>query len=722
MTLIIVSNRLPFTIDKNTGEFITNSGGLVSALSDVDIEGNTIWAGIAPEGMNESEWASLPVQIKEKYSPVFVPPDLYDRYYNGIGNDVLWPLFHYEGSLIQFSWGDWQSYCEVNIMIASAIADTAEENDSVWIHDFHLFLVPKYLRNLRPDLKIGFFLHIPFPSSEVFRQLPSRKEILEGILSADVVGFHDYSYLRHFCSAADTLLHNNSNMLFINYKGRKIQLGVFPISIDTEKFIVASASTKVAEIYDRYSQEIKDNYLILGVDRLDYIKGVLIRLKAFKDLLISNEELRGKVTLLQIAIPTRQNVPQYMNLKSQMEQMVGEINGQFGKPDYVPVRYIYSSVSFNELVALYRLADALLVTSRRDGMNLVSLEYIASQPESDPGMVILSEFTGASSILSHAIPINPWDIEGTSAAIKFVINMTQEDRKKRNSPMLEFLRNYNVTDWAQSFINVLESTDNHIYLKQKQLKFDNDKLPDELKEIYDTKSLILLDYDGTLVPIRKTPSEAIISPNTKEIIAELLKKENVEIVIISGRDEEFLKTQFSGLDISIASEHGAKFYNSKTKESTILINSNINSWFMMAKKIMDDYSSRVPDSLVEVKEYAIAWHYRLSPQRFASYQAYKLKDELERGSANLPLTVIKGNKVIEARAVEANKGYFVNWLLQNNYSGYKVVAIGDDTTDEEMFASVHNRGISIKVGNESINSDFLINSQEDVINFLKALF
>ncbi|RYX98311.1 trehalose-6-phosphate synthase, partial [bacterium] len=431
------SNRLPFTKDKKTGEFIPTSGGLVSALSGIETNEKTIWAGIAPDGMSESEWALLPEQIQESYSPVFVPPDLYDRYYNGIANDVLWPLFHYEGSLIQFSWKDWQSYCEVNIMVASAIADAAKENDSVWIHDFHLFLVPKYLRNLRPDLKIGFFLHIPFPSSEVFRQLPSRKEILEGILSADLVGFHDYSYLRHFCDAADTLLHNNSNMLFIDYNGKKVNLGVFPISIDTEKFIAASDSSEVAEIYQKYSQEIKDNYLILSVDRLDYIKGVLIRLKAFRDLLVANKELRGKVTLLQIAIPTRQNVTQYMNLKSQMEQMIGEINGEFGKPDYVPVRYIYSSVSFNELVALYRLADALLVTSRRDGMNLVSLEYIASQPESDPGMVILSEFTGASSILSHAIPINPWDIEGTSNAIKYTINMTQEERINRNSPMLK---------------------------------------------------------------------------------------------------------------------------------------------------------------------------------------------------------------------------------------------------------------------------------------------
>jgi trehalose 6-phosphate synthase/phosphatase len=607
-------------------------------------------------------------------------------------------------------------------MVAQVIADNAAEIDSIWIHDFHLFLVPKYLRNLRSELKTGFFLHIPFPSSEVFRQLPSRKEILEGMLEADLIGFHDYAYLRHFCEAADTLLHKNSNMLFINYQGRKVSLGVFPISIDTEKFIVASVSTEVMEIYEKYRKEKKDSFLILGVDRLDYIKGVLIRLKAFRELLTSNESLRGNVTLLQIAIPTRLNVPQYMKLKLEMEQMVGEINGEFGKPDYVPVKYIYSSVSFNELVALYRLADSLLVTSRRDGMNLVSLEYIATQAPDNPGVVILSEFTGAASILSHAITINPWDIEGTASAIRHAINMTVEDRIKSHSPMLKFLRNYNVTDWAESFINTFASTDNRIPLKQTLFSFNNDQIPEEVIKLKSSKCLLLLDYDGTLTPIRKTPGEAVISSEVREIIIELLKKENIEVIIISGRDAGFLQTQFEGINISMACEHGSKFYNAKTREWTVMINSNINSWFPMAEKIMNDYSLRVPDSLVETKEYGIAWHYRLSPQRFAMYQAYKLKDELERGFANLPVTILPGNKVIEARAVEANKGYFVNWLLQtNDYSDYRVIAFGDDITDEEMFASVNRWGVSIKVGGESINANYMVNSPEDVLQFLKAM-
>ncbi len=721
MTWIIVSNRLPFSKDKKSGELVKASGGLVSAIEGINPLHKKTWLGIAHEEITQEECNQLK---NEEYKPVFISPELYDIYYNKISNGVLWPIFHYEGSLIQFSRREWEKYIEVNRIIAENIALVADEKDLIWIHDFHFFLVPRFLRELRPELKTGFFLHIPFPSSEVFRQLPSRKEILEGVLESDLIGFQDYSYLRHFCNSCKGLLDLDSNMLFIDYKGRKVNLGVFPVSIDTEKFIKASSSKEVNIILEKYKSEKNYKYLLLGVDRLDYIKGIIIRLKAFRELLSLYPDMRGEISLLQVSVPTRQDVTDYIELKTKVEILISEINGEFGKPNYVPIQYLYSSVSFNELVALYKLADAALITSRRDGMNLVALEYIASQDEDNPGVVILSEFTGASSVLSHSIGVNPWDIEGTAHKIYYAVKMEKNEKIFRNKQMQKYLKKYNSSQWAESFTESLQNTTKFKQNKeQKTISFRNKILPEELKIDKENELLVFLDYDGTLVPIQNTPEQAVLSSETFELLKNVLKNEKIHIVIVSGRNGDFLTKQFKDLNISIAAEHGAKFYHTEKKEWHSLVLSDKDSWFPSAEKIMNDYSSRVPGSFVEVKEFGLAWHYRLSPSEFGSYQAKKLKDELETGLANLPVTVLFGNKVVEARVIEANKGFFIKWYLETEKNKNEtIIAIGDDITDEEMFLPLLNIGINIKVGlNGNSIAKYRFKLQKEVYDFFRFL-
>ncbi len=723
MRWIIVSNRLPFSKFEN-GELKKSSGGLVTALSGVHTEAPMLWAGIAPDGMTPSLWAEQPDDIKKAYHPVFVNESDYEHYYNGISNDVFWPLFHYEGGRIKFDPVNWQSFMAVNRQIADAIAEISQPGDFIWVHDFHLFLVPQYLRERDLNVRIGFFLHIPFPSSELFRQLPVREELLKGVLGADLIGFHDYAYLRHFCNALLGVLDVDSNMLSLHWQNRNIRLGVFPVSIDVENFMQTAAGPVTEAFYQRYKANRHYSHLVLGVDRLDYSKGLILKLQMFKALLEQHPELQGQVSLLQIAIPTRQDVEEYQKLRAEFERLVGEINGAFSRPNYVPVQYMYSSVGFQELLALYQLADVMLVTSRRDGMNLVALEYIVSQKLDNPGMVVLSEFTGAASMLSSVLTINPWDAFGSAEKIYQALMMPLDERQLRNQAMQEFLKGYTATDWAASFMEELSEDVVSIERLQIEMKLLEPAFMDNFLSRITSPLLLFLDYDGTLVPIRSEPKLATLPESTRELLMKLTSLPHIEVVIISGRDLNFLREQFQGVPVSLAAEHGAKLYDHQRDESVSLIWTAIDAWYPSAERIMTDYSRRVPGSLVEHKEYSIAWHYRKSPAEFGRYQARKLKEELEVGLSNLPVSILSGDKVIEARAVEANKGYFIRNFLESYFSEHAqtaIMAIGDDVTDEDMMQVLPDGSFTIKVGKAQTWARYRLAEQSDVLTLLKTL-
>jgi trehalose 6-phosphate synthase/phosphatase len=723
MRWIIVSNRLPLTVNAD-GELSRASGGLVTALSGVHNQAEQVWVGIAPAEISSNQWHELDPALTQVYVPVFIEPDLYDRYYNGMANDVFWPLFHYEASLIKFEPQNWEAYREVNQVLAQTISTIAQPGDLVWIHDFHLFLLPRLLRQLQPELKSGFFLHIPFPSSELFRQLPVRHEVLSGILGADLIGFHDYSYLRHFCSALKSVFDLDSNLMHLIWERRNLQLGVFPVSIDTSSMLQATQSAETAAVLQRYNDDKSYKYLILGVDRLDYSKGLLLKLQIFRNLLQNNPELQGQVTLLQIAIPTRQDVEEYQKLRLQMEQLIGEINGKYAHPNYVPVQYMYSSISFHELLALYRMADVMLVTSQRDGMNLVAMEYLVSQPPENPGTLVLSEFTGASSVLSGAMVINPWDSQESACILAQALNLPLHDRQQRYQSTVKFLQGYTASDWAAGFMDTLAQSGAGGQQDRQQTLKTRENIQAVLAPVCGGPLLIFLDYDGTLVPIEKRPELAVMSTVVFGLLSHLVSYKDVQIVVVSGRPGSFLNAQFQTLPISLAAEHGATFYSPTDKIWESQVWSDRDSWYASAEHHLEHYSLRVPNSFVEKKDYSLAWHYRLSPSVFAEYQASKLKEELESGFSNLPVTVLAGKKVVEVRVVEANKGYFVRNYLAHHLNAEnhpQILAIGDDTTDEEMMAALPETALTFRVGEDVSRARYRLQNQSDVLVLLDVL-
>ena len=728
---ITVANRLPFSLDRETGMPTPASGGLVSALNGVRSTGERLWVGCAPDGLTREDWPALQKKISEgsngkadwNYHPVFTEKTLHDSYYNKCCNDVIWPLLHYQTELVAFDSSSWEAYRQVNQKIADELIAIAKPDDLIWIHDFHLFLLPKMLKAARPELRVGFFLHVPFPSSEVFRQLPVREEILKSLLEADLVGFHDYSYLRHFSASVLRLLGLESNLLSVRRGSKTTRLGVFPVSIDTEVFRLKTKSAAVQTLSKKME---KPTFCFLGVDRLDYMKGLDLKLKSFRLLLKMFPQYREKVSLMQIAVPTRTNVPVYMKLARDIARLVGEVNGEFSTLNWTPIQYIHNSVDNNTLIAMYRMADALIVSSKRDGMNLVALEYIASQEIERPGVVLLSEFAGAISILSHALPINPWDLEDCARKMQLAMEMPKQEKIWRQQTMQKYLHGYTATTWAEAFIHELEK---HLPAERPDgpplISYREDSvlaIRDKIIASGAKRIVVFVDYDGTLVPIEQSPELAVLRPDTKEELRRFSKYPWLDLVIVSGRDSRFLNHQFDGLPLPIAAEHGAKSFDPATRRWKRRIHRSRASWYPLALKILSDYTDRVPHSQIEKKHFTLAWHYRQAPQEYAEFQARKLAQELEMGLANLPVSIIRGKKVIEVRAVEADKGLYAMDFLRNRSSeGTFCLAFGDDRTDEDMFNAIHGRGLAIKIGSGPSTADYALPSQLQFMPFLNAL-
>ena len=723
---IIASNRLPFS--KEDGKVTISSGGLVSALSGVRSNREMVWIGTAPDDLTPSDIRGSRAGRFARFVPIYVNEEDYDAYYNGISNNVFWPAMHYESRYVSFSWADWEAYRRVNEQFAKVILTAAKPGDLIWIHDFHLFLVPHYLRRLKSRLKVGFFLHTPFPSSEIFQELPVREEVLDSLLSADLVGFHDHGYLRHFLAAAKRIGRLETSLLGVR-RGRNItRVGVFPVSIDTTRYKQRARDAKVLKLSETFKIAGPSYRVVLGVDRLDYTKGIDLKLRAFQDMLQNHSALRERVTLIQVAVPTRLRVPDYQRLRSQIEMLVGAINGEFGRPNHTPVKYMYGSVSFETLLALYNLANVMIVSSKRDGMNLVCQEYVAAQDPDDPGVLLLSEFAGAISTLSHAVPINPWDLHGTAEKLAASLQTPKRERRKHHAQMLRYLEAYTSSDWAHGFMTALDWVDvSTLGLAPHQRNIqviDPGKLTSKLKNRIQGRPILLLtDYDGTLVPICETPEEAVLGSKTRRQLGRLIEHDNIRVVTVSGRQGRFLSQQFRGLNLSMACEHGARFYGARSKRWQTLVHSDRRQWLGTAVELMKGRATRVPDSFIERKQYSVSWHYRKSPEEFATEQSNKLKEELEFIFANMPVSVIAGKKIIEVRASEANKGHFVRWLLNTHplRENEVILAFGDDETDEEMFAALPEDAITIKVGPGHTVARYRLASQALVLPFLRKL-
>ncbi|EEB06490.2 alpha,alpha-trehalose-phosphate synthase [Schizosaccharomyces japonicus yFS275] len=462
--LIVVSNRLPITIKRSQGgkyNFSMSSGGLVSALSGLKKLMTFQWIGWCGQEIPENEQEHITKRLLDECSaiPVFLDDELADRHYNGFSNSILWPLFHYHPGEISFDEDNWEAYREANHKFAEAIVKNLRDGDLIWVQDYHLMLLPQMLRSMigdrLKDIKIGFFLHTPFPSSEIYRILPVRNEILLGVLSCDLVGFHTYDYARHFLSACSRILGLNTLPNGVEYDGRMVSVGTFPIGIDPEKFADALRSEKVKERITALERKLQGMKIIVGVDRLDYIKGIPQKFHALEVFLTQYPEWVGKVVLIQVAVPSRQDVEEYQNLRAVVNELVGRINGKFGTAEFTPIHFLHKSVTFDELVALYAISDACLITSTRDGMNLVSYEYICTQQKRN-GALILSEFAGAAQSLNGSIIVNPWNTEELADAIHDALIMPPEQRRANHQKLYRYVNKYTSQFWGKSFVDELQ--------------------------------------------------------------------------------------------------------------------------------------------------------------------------------------------------------------------------------------------------------------------------
>jgi len=490
--LIVVSNRLPITInkdDKGEYHFKMSSGGLVSALSGCKRSMSFTWIGWPGFAIPPEDREGVDKRLFDEFAcqAVHLSDEVAESHYNGFSNSILWPLFHYHPGEMNFDEDHWLSYREANLRFAETVRSQLRDGDMVWVQDYHLMLLPMLLRellsgkkssgdlkdgNANPtigiqnpeqvqfenhvvkDVKIGFFLHTPFPSSEIYRILPVRREILLGVLHCDLIGFHTYDYARHFLSSCTRILNLPTMPNAVEFNGRQTHIGTFPIGIDPESFIKGIEKPEVKNRIAELEQRFKGVKLIVGVDRLDYIKGVPQKLHALELFLTQHPEWIGKVVLVQLAVPSRQDVEEYQNLRATVNELVGRINGKFGTVDFMPIHFMHKSLPFDELCSLYAVSNICLVSSTRDGMNLVSYEYIACQ-QPKRGVMIISEFAGAAQSLNGSIVVNPWDSQEVADALYEAVTMDDETRAKNHAKLFKYIQKYSAAYWGTSFVKEL---------------------------------------------------------------------------------------------------------------------------------------------------------------------------------------------------------------------------------------------------------------------------
>lgn len=462
--VLAVSNRLPVTITYDNVNkrysYVKSSGGLVSALSSLS---GLLWLGWSGIPVPDESRDTVTEALNQEFDchPVFLNEELAELYYNGFSNSILWPLFHYHPGEMNFDDESWEAYTLANRVFAKAVADVYKPGDLIWVHDYHLMLLPAMIReelqaaghNPR-RIEIAFFLHTPFPTSEIYRILPVRQEILLGVLQSDLIGFHTYDYVRHFLSSVNSVLQLEISPVGVTFD-RPVSVGVFPLGTDPKRF---SEGLKVPSVIERIKQlrKIFSGYKVcLGIDRLDYIKGLPHKFNAFNIFLTEHPEWIGKVILIQVAVPSRQDVEDYQNLRAVVNELVGRINGKYGTAEFQPIHYLHKSIDFHELIALYALSDVCVVSSTRDGMNLVAYEYIACQLQKH-GQLILSEFTGAAQSLNGSIIVNPWDMEEMSEAFMKALTMPDDKREENHSLLLKYVNKFTTTFWASNIVKEMK--------------------------------------------------------------------------------------------------------------------------------------------------------------------------------------------------------------------------------------------------------------------------
>jgi len=731
--LVIVSNRLPVSVVQRDGAYEIREavGGLATAVRSFlrAVEGGKAlglsevvwvgWSGLRAEAETEEVRGRL-----REMGLVTVPlaGEEVNLFYEGFCNSTLWPLFHGLIVYTVFEGRFWDAYVRVNQKFAEVVLPLVEPGDIVWVHDYHLMLLPAIIRDAAPDAAVGFFLHIPFPPAEVFQLMPPpwRSAILDGVLGADLVGFHVHEYVNNFLRSVAKFLGYKAEAGAVYAGRRKVKVGAFPISIDFDFFYNSSLREDVAAMIKEFRQRLRGLKIVFSIDRLDYTKGNLNRLRAWERFLKENPEWRGKATFIMVVTPSRTGVPQYEAMKREIEREVGRINGELGEVDWTPVVYIYRFIPTPTLLALYNVADVALITPLRDGMNLVAKEYVASR-RNCTGVLILSETAGAAHELLQALIVNPNDEGGVAAAIKRALTMSEEEQCRRIEAMQERIRQHDVVRWAVDFIHALAEA--HLEAQeaaQPAAAPVDGKTAESIAAAFSAaaRRLLLLDYDGTLVPHYPYAYQAVPDAELLALLRELAAHPETHVAVVSGRGKEFLEAWLGNLPIYIVAEHGAFIRHSDG--NWVQIFPFDTEWKAAVRRVMEEFAELAPGSYVEEKQSSIAWHYRNVEPEVGEAIAARLIEALGGLLAGTTAAVLKGNKVVEVRPAGVNKGAAARLLVEKLNPDF-VLAAGDDATDEDMFKALPPTAYTVKVGRGETAAKYYVPSYKRLRELLTRL-
>jgi alpha,alpha-trehalose-phosphate synthase [UDP-forming]/trehalose-phosphatase len=718
--LIIVSNRAPY-IHKMVGQNVKVDApvsGLTAAIDEVMhfIGGTWVaWgSGTADRKTVDSKnCVNVPPDNPSyRLKRVWLDPPQVENYYHGYSNHVLWPLCHIALDKVYFRRRYWNDYKSANRSFANAVLEESNEDTLVWIHDYHLCLVPQMLREKKPGMTIAHFWHIPWPDHSVFRICPQSGEILEALLQNDLLGFQLPLFARNFMDCVRESLEDaeiDFQNSIITYKEHITRVKAFPISVDFDKFDNLAQILKTVNTMKLYKQryDLSQKYIGIGVDRLEYTKGLIKRMQAIDLFFERYPKFIGKFTFIQIAVPTRMKEP-YLSYKETVEKLVRKINKKYSLSNWAPIIYRDVKAEHKDLVVFYRLADVAIISSVYDGMNLVAKEFVASRVDGK-GVLLLSEFAGAAEELEGAILVNPYDIEEFSDCIKKVLELPAREKISRMSTLRRQVKEKDIYSW------ILDVLTEMFLISSKKLQkclylFDHvDKIPK--KNIF-----LFLDYDGTLTPIVDLPEKANLSNKMRNILVTLHKK--VPMAIISGRSINDIKQRVNIDKIIYAGNHGAEIWDGKK----LVVGQQLSVKKQMLRKVTKELSaalSFVDGVVIEDKGVTASIHYRMVKDRDLGTVFNIFWSIIDRYEKLFIIT--SGKKVFEIRPRGIwNKGDAVKWISDSYGQGSFPIYVGDDTTDEDAFSVIKGKGIGICIGT-GIEADYYLKNQKEIWKLLKFI-
>jgi trehalose 6-phosphate synthase/phosphatase len=719
--LTLVSNRLPISVKKIDGllEYSPSTGGLATGLASYTTNEHSKWIGwpgIPAEDLTSQEKREIRRELEKFHCyPVFLTKQQINGFYNGYSNSILWPLFH-DGTISKDARAQeaelFEAYQSVNEQFAAEVLRLSEPGRLIWVHDYQLLLLPEFLKRERPEDKIGFFLHIPFPHNTKFAKLANADSLVYGMLGADLVGFHTKSYVNNFLETASML---NTGIVTHNeviIGERAVRVADFPMGIDYARYSGAMKSLEVQRHLLKIRAKYRRRKVVLTVDRLDPAKGLVERARAYQTFLRQNPKHHGKIIMAMLVVPSRTDIKEYQELKDKLDRLVKDVNKEFGRSGWKPIDYMYDSLPFEHVTALYKRADIAFIAPLRDGMNLVAKEYVASQQQRQ-GVLILSQTAGAAQELRGAVMVDPTSHTSLVRGLTRAVDMSKNDWKGRIKKLRKHVRTATVQSWAGTFMDSLYTP---MAIPGRTINVTERRKQTIVSEFRSAKKrLLLLDYDGALTPIVKRREDAVPSKELLQLLKKLASLPNTTVVIISGRPQKDLNTWFSKLPIGLAAEHGA-FYRMNKDDSWHRVSGVTQSWKEHVLPILEAAAAKTKGAEVEQKDTALVWHYSQANSVQAQKNLLTLRRKLAKFVEKYDLRAHMGKKILEIRSAGVDKGAAAKHWLKTNPDF--ILATGDDYTDEDTFMAVPPHGYSLKVGTGRTTARYRAKKVSDVIGLL----